>query len=101
MFSKGGTSLIAILLASSAAAAPLSAGQSDNVQAVIGAIKAQLKAQNISGDVFVDEVEAHLKDVGILDDKTISELNNEFEVSKRLRASGLNWNQFPLKTCPF
>lgn len=92
---------MAILLASSAAAAPLNAAQSDGVQAVIDAIKAQLKAQNISdGDVVIDKTEAHLKDVGFLDDQTISKLNDEVKVSKQLHVSVLNLNQFPLKACP-
>lgn len=91
MFSKSGTVLVAILLASSAAATPLSAAQSDGVQAVIDAIKTQLKAENISdGDILVDRTEVHLKDIGFIDDKTMSKLNDQIEVSKQLRAFFLN-----------
>lgn len=88
MFSKSKTFLAAILLASSAAAAPLRAAQSDGVPAFINALKAELKAQGVSdGDVVVDKTEAHLKDVGDVNDETISELNDEIKVSKQLRAS--------------
>lgn len=91
MFFKSGTCLVAILLASSAAAAPLSAAQSDDVKAFVDAIKAQLKAQNISGgDNFVEKTKQHLEDAGYLNDKTISNINDDIKVSKQLRASVLN-----------
>ncbi|KAK7717956.1 hypothetical protein SLS63_010607 [Diaporthe eres] len=83
MFSKSRTFLVAILLASSAAsaaAAPLNAAQSDGVQAFINAIRAELKAQGVSdGDAIVDKTEAHLKEVGFINDETISDLNDEIK----------------------
>lgn len=100
MFSKSKKFLVAILLASSAAAAP--PRHVDSVHAVIDAIKAQLKAQNVPhADHIVDKSVAHLKDVGFLDDGMISDFNAEIAVSKQLCASFLNSNQSPLKTCPF
>ncbi|KAG6354238.1 hypothetical protein INS49_004842 [Diaporthe citri] len=80
MFSKSGTFLVAILLAYSASAAPLSAAQPHGVQPIIDAIKAQLNAQNVSdSDVVVDKTEAHHKDGGFLSDETISDLNEEIK----------------------
>lgn len=87
MLPEGRTIFMALVLAYCAAAAPAHIAQPVQVQAVIDALKAQLKADNIpDAPAIVDEAEAALKADGALNAETIARLNDEIQARNRTRS---------------
>ncbi|KAJ0124349.1 hypothetical protein J7T55_005687 [Diaporthe amygdali] len=87
MLPEGKTIFMALLLAYCAAAAPAHIAQPVQVQGVIDALKAQLKADNIpDAPAIVDEAEAALKANGALNAETIARLNDEIQARNRTRS---------------
>lgn len=85
MLPKTKSVLVALLLAYRALAVPTSYDQQDQVQSVIDEIKAQMKADDLRLSTFyplIDDVEANLKEHGVLDAEHVAALNQEIEVSR-------------------
>lgn len=99
MLPIGNPILMGLLAAYCAMASPVNT-QPDQVQAVIDALKAQLKADNITdASAVVNEAEASLWANGVLNDEVFAKLQREIQVSKlthllmfviKLRRGGLN-----------
>ncbi|KAK2606661.1 hypothetical protein N8I77_005395 [Diaporthe amygdali] len=97
MLPEGKTIFMALILTYCAAAAPVHIAQPVQVQAVIDALKAQLKADNIpDAPAIVDEAEAALKADGALNAETIARLNDEIQARNRTRSLVIHQNLFVL-----
>lgn len=82
MLPNGEPVLMALLVAYCAMASPVNT-RPGAVQAVIDAIKAQLKADNIShASTLVNEAEASLWADGVLNDDIVAKLEQEIQVSR-------------------
>lgn len=87
MLPNGNPILMALLAAYCALASPVNT-RPDQVQAVINALKAQLKADNVTdASNIVNEAEASLWVNGVLNDEIVAKLEQEIQVSKRIRIS--------------
>lgn len=82
MLPNGKPVLMALLVAYCAMASPINT-RPGAVQAVLDALKAQLKADDIShATTLVDEAEASLWADGVLNDDIVAKLEQEIQVSK-------------------